>query len=138
MLRLLDSSCRSGTLLHSAILWLVPVAAALLLGLNPAVVAGEKLESQRYVAATGSDAADGSSARPWHTLQHAADRVNAGTTVHVRAGRYAGFQLTRSGMQDRPITFHAEKGAVIDTPHPGEDGINLEGACYVVIEGFEV
>ena len=92
----------------------------------------------RFVAATGNDSADGTASAPWRTLQHAADRVVAGEKVHVLAGRYAGFQLTRSGTAGRPIMFHGEAGAVIDSPHPGEDGINLEGASYILIEGFEV
>ncbi len=95
-------------------------------------------DNQRFVSPSGNDEAAGTADAPWRTLQHAADHVAAGDVVNVRAGHYAGFQLTRSGTAEKPITFRGETGAVIDTPHPGEDGINLEGASYIVIDGFEV
>ena len=117
----------------------VTTLALLLLGFGEAATCARgDSDSSRFVATTGSDSADGTAAAPWRTLQHAADRVVPGVTVNVRAGQYAGFQLTRSGTDEGPITFHGDAGAVIDTPHPGEDGINLEGASYIVIEGFEV
>ena len=94
--------------------------------------------NHKFVAENGSDAAPGTAVAPWRTLQHAADHVVAGDYVRVRLGHYAGFQLTRSGTAEKPITCPGETGAVIDSPHPGEDGINLEGASYIVIDGFEV
>lgn len=42
----------------------------------------------RYVATTGSDAADGSIGTPWLTIQHAADSVLCGDVVNVAAGTY--------------------------------------------------
>ena len=46
----------------------------------------------------GSDAANGLSlATAWATLQHAADLVDPGDTVHVLDGTYQGFYLSRSG-----------------------------------------
>ena len=92
-----------------------------------------------YVAPTGSDAAVGSSASPWRTLQKAANTVQAGDLVIVRVGAYAGFDLWTSGTAADPIVFSAEPGAVVNAPNPRtSDGINLEGASYVVIEGFAV
>ncbi|HEY3351608.1 MAG TPA: right-handed parallel beta-helix repeat-containing protein, partial [Polyangia bacterium] len=92
-----------------------------------------------YVATTGSDGADGSAATPWATLQHAADTVVAGDTVIVRAGGYAGFDLDgRSGTQAAPITFHGEAGAAITSDNARTDGINVENASWIVIEGFTV
>ena len=59
-------------------------------------------------------------------------------------GTYAhGFVLGWDGPQDgtasAPITFHAEPGATI-TGRNGKtaDAINLEGASYVVVEGFTI
>src|SRR5207245_1619876 len=47
--------------------------------------------------------------------------------------------LTTSGTASNPITFQAEPDAIVDTQNPiTPDGINLEGASYVVIEGFTV
>ncbi len=92
-----------------------------------------------YVSPTGSDGASGAGDQPWRTLQHAAERVAVGDTVVVRAGDYAGFHLETDGTAAAPITFRGEPGARITTRNPvTPDGINLEGADYVVIEGFTV
>src|SRR5262245_17647342 len=71
-----------------------------------------------YVANGGSDGSDGSTAAPWQTLQHAADAVQAGDTVIVRAGNYAGFYLETDGTASSRIVFHAESGVTITTRNP--------------------
>src|SRR3954471_23206083 len=98
-----------------------------------------------FVSPSGSDAAAGTSgAAAFATLQHAADLVGAGDTVDVLAGTYAhGFVLGWDGPQDgtasAPITFHAEPGATIaGRNNKTADAINLEGASYVVVEGFTI
>jgi hypothetical protein len=42
--------------------------------------------SMYNVSPTGNDLAEGSSANPWKTLQHATDNVGPGDAVVVRAG----------------------------------------------------
>lgn len=92
-----------------------------------------------YASTTGSDSAAGTAEAPWRTLQHAANVVRAGDLVIVRPGRYAGFDLRTSGTAADPIEFRAEPGAVIDVRNPvTPDGINLEGASWIVVEGFTV
>ncbi len=92
-----------------------------------------------YVATTGSNLAGGTAAAPWQTLQYAADHVHAGDHVMVLPGSYTGFYLDTSGTAASPIEFQAEPGVVINTRNATTpDGINLEGASYVVIDGFEV
>src|SRR5437899_5568509 len=92
-----------------------------------------------YVAPAGSNANPGTSAAPWQTLQYAAGWVSPGDTVVVRTGDYAGFNLTTSGTASAPIAFQADPGARITTRNPvTTDGINLEGASYVTIQGFTV
>ncbi len=87
----------------------------------------------------GSDSDPGSQGSPWATLQHAANTVQAGDTVHVLAGTYTGFDLRTSGTPSAPIQFLGEPGAVIDSDNPiTPDGINLEGADWIHIEGFTV
>ena len=104
----------------------------------------EQLESRLalatlYVSTGGDDAANGSEATPWRTLQHAADQVQAGDTVVVRAGNYVGFYMDRDGTADQRITFSAESGVnITERNATTPDGINLEGADYVTIEGFTV
>jgi hypothetical protein len=92
------------------------------------------------VGPAGDDAGPGTAERPWRTLQRAADRVEPGDTVVVLPGRYAGFNLSRSGAPDRPIRFFARRGAVIDraAAGPHRSRINLENASHVAIEGFEI
>ncbi|MBI5486230.1 MAG: right-handed parallel beta-helix repeat-containing protein [Deltaproteobacteria bacterium] len=88
----------------------------------------------------GDDAADGSDAAPWATLQHAADSVAAGDEVVVADGSYAGFVLTASGTEAAPIVFRAEEdAAVIDAPPvPDGPGVWLQGDGFVTVEGFVV
>jgi hypothetical protein len=92
-----------------------------------------------YVDPAGDDAAAGDQAAPWQTLQHAAEQVGPGDQVIVREGQYVGFQLTTSGTEAEPITFTAEPGVRIegDNPHT-PDGINVQDAAHIVIEGFTV
>src|SRR3972149_340491 len=43
-----------------------------------------------FVALDGDDANPGTLDQPWSTIQHAADILNPGETVFVRAGMYGG------------------------------------------------
>ena len=94
-----------------------------------------------YVKNGGNDAQDGLTlATAWATLGRAAGAVNPGDTVHVQNGSYQGFYLSRSGVPGNPITFVAVGPAVQITADNGTtpDGINVEGADHVVIDGFIV
>jgi hypothetical protein len=92
-----------------------------------------------FVSTTGSNSASGSSSAPWRTLQYAAGRVAPGDTVTVKPGSYAGFYLETSGTAAAPIRFVGQPGAIINAANPvTPDGINLEGASYVVVEGFQI
>lgn len=93
-----------------------------------------------YVATTGSDTNSGAPAAPWRTLQRAANVVNAGDTVRVLDGDYTGFDLRRSGTAGNPITFRADGTSVrITANNPvTPDGINVENAAHVVVDGFIV
>src|SRR5262245_45675937 len=119
----------------------VTVAAVLAVAgtlLAPAHAAAAPLRTF-YVDPAGNDSAAGAITSPWRTLQKAANTVRAGDLVIVRVGHYAGLYLTTSGTATDPITFRGDPGAIVDTQNPTtQDGINLEGASYVVIEGFTV
>lgn len=94
-----------------------------------------------FVKNGGNDGLDGLTlATAWATLNHAADQVDPGDTVHVQNGNYQGFYLDRSGSPGAPITFVADGDAVAITSDNGTtpDGINVEGASHVVIDGFIV
>jgi parallel beta-helix repeat protein len=90
------------------------------------------------VSTSGNDSNNGTSAA-WKTLQKAANVVLPGDNVTVLAGNYAGFQLTRSGTGSSRIAFQAKSGVVINQRNASTaDGINLEGASFVTIDGFKV
>jgi hypothetical protein len=94
-----------------------------------------------YVATNGNDQNAGTLSRPWRTLQHAADRVAAGDTILVRAGNYTGANFETSGTASRPIVLQAYPGEApaITANNPATpDGINLEGASYMTVQGFTV
>jgi hypothetical protein len=64
-----------------------------------------------YVAPNGRDSNAGTITEPFRTIQHAADRVHPGDTVHIRAGDYyvgQGLYFRRAGMADAPIVYRAD------------------------------
>lgn len=77
-------------------------------------------------AATGSDANDGSQAKPLQTLQAAADLAGPGMVVHVAAGIYREsviFDGSHGGAQGNPLWILADPGAILDGSDPTlEDG----------------
>jgi hypothetical protein len=93
-----------------------------------------------YVSPSGNDSNGGNSGAPWRTLQKAANTVGAGDVVHVADGTYVGFQVTADGTAASPITFAASGSSALVNQRNSSttDNINLEGASYVVIEGFVV
>jgi parallel beta-helix repeat protein len=95
--------------------------------------------AQYFVAPAGNDSAAGTSSAPWQTLQHAANIVVPGDRVTARAGNYVGFDLQTSGTVAAPIEFDADPGVLINQPNNRtNDGINLEDASHIVIDGFSV
>src|SRR5579883_983263 len=84
----------------------------------------EQLEAREvlstfFVATGGNDAAAGSSATPWKTLQHAVDSAKPGDTILVESGTYAGCRITSSGTDAAPITLAAAPGAQVVVNSPG-------------------
>jgi hypothetical protein len=109
--------------------------ASLLLLMKPA------LSITYYVSETGNDFWSGTSPdSAFATLQHAADTAVPGDSVLALDGSYAGFDLREGGAETAPIVFSAAgSSALIDHENPvTQDGINIEGADWVVIEGFDV
>jgi parallel beta-helix repeat protein len=101
------------------------------------------LMSGYFVSPTGSDSNPGTSAAPFLTIQKAADLVVAGDSVTVRPGTYAGFSLgwdfPQNGTAKKPIKFDADPGAIITSRNAKTaDGIDLEGASFIIVDGFTV
>jgi parallel beta-helix repeat protein len=109
-----------------------------------ALVAARLSSATTYVVApppAGDDGNPGTLGAPWATLQHAADTVQPGDTVEVRAGNYAGGYFETSGTAELPIVLEAYPGespAITDDNPTTPDGINLEGASYMTVQGFTV
>lgn len=96
-----------------------------------------------YVAQTGNNGSPGSDARPWATLQHAAQTVSAGDTVIIRSGTYQGFRATSGGTAGHPITFKADEAASVVIDSMGPDNrkgsiIEIEEHDWWVLQGLEV
>jgi len=73
------------------------------------------------------------------TIQAAAAAARAGDTVVVHDGVYAGFTVTRSGNPGAPIRFRAiGRNVIIDRAGSSGDGIRIDNASYIEIEGFEI
>ncbi len=109
-----------------------------------------------WVSPSGSDANSGTEAKPFKSIQKAADKAKAGDTVMVQDGVYTfGYSgkseacakaivcLTRGGTATQPITFKSQNrwGAKLD----GQDnrasvGFHFQSANvnYINIEGFEI
>lgn len=98
------------------------------------------MEKQLYVSATGTDTGDGTPAKPWRTIQRAANAAQPGDVVLVEAGEYEAFRTVRGGTQGHPITFRAVGQAIV-LPAGGPtaaDNITVRESDYVIIEGFTV
>jgi hypothetical protein len=99
-----------------------------------------------YVSTSGDDASAGTEAKPWRTVQHAADTARAGSTVNVRGGIYGErVSINVSGnASDGYITFRSYPGetAVLDAGHlvpEGRSGVlTIHNKSYVRIEGLEI
>jgi hypothetical protein len=94
-----------------------------------------------YVAHWGNDEYNGLSwDSAFATLQHAADVISAGDSVLTADGSYVGFDLRTGGNPSQPIVFLAFGDSVSITVENSTtpDGINIENADWVVIDGFRV
>jgi parallel beta-helix repeat protein len=92
-----------------------------------------------YVSIAGNDRNDGSAKKPWASLQHAAENVKPGSTVHVAPGTYQGAVTTsRSGRASARIRFISEVrwGALVRSVGTYATWTN-EGD-FVDIVGFDV
>jgi hypothetical protein len=143
---------RSGCLLHGKetplnrsrpwLTWLLFVCA-----IAAPLRAAASSSARWYVAMSGSDLNPGTRAKPFRTLQHAADMARPGDVIDVRGGTYCQrLAITRSGdAKGGYITFRSEPGetAVLDGGcfllHGGAAAmISLHDVSYIRIEGLEV
>lgn len=69
-----------------------------------------------YVSTSGDDAGDGTSAKPWRTIQKAVDTAQPGATIYLRSGSFAPFKVNRPKLT---ITAAPDQYVTID----GQDGV---------------
>jgi hypothetical protein len=99
-----------------------------------------------YVATAGSDSNPGTAAKPWRTIQKAANTLAAGDTVYVRAGTYYEQVVPQnSGSAGSTITYAAYPGetATIDgssitLPDDLAGLFHISGKAYIRVSGLRV
>ncbi len=98
------------------------------------------MAATKYVSNTGNNTNSGNSwAQAWLTLQYAADHIGSGDSVWIADGTYVGFDMRTTGTAANPIVFIAVgNNAVINLPTGTTDGINVEDANYIEINGVRV
>jgi Right handed beta helix region len=99
-----------------------------------------------FVATTGSDANPGTKARPWRTIQTAANTVPAGSTVEIRGGVY--HERVVVGVSGAPgawITFRNYDGEHVRLdgtglgPYDGIAGlVAIDSRAYIALDGLEI
>lgn len=100
---------------------------------------GAQQAADFYVSANGNDGNDGSSLRPWATIQHAALAVGPGATIHVAGGTYFGaIRTTVSGTATARIRFVSEPQGKARIVSNGAEAAWRNDGDYVTIEGFDV
>lgn len=94
-----------------------------------------------YIAPNGDNNNVGSEALPWRNLNHAVYALKAGETVLVKNGIYQeSLYINKSGLPGKPITYKAYPGhkPKIEINRKQLEGILIQGASYINVEGFEV
>lgn len=118
-------------------------AAAFIAVASPAAAAPSR---SYHVARSGSDANPGTAARPWRTIQKAADTVPAGSTVEIHGGTYHERVVVHvSGAPHAWTTFRPYRGQHVRIdggglgPFDGIAGlIAIDSRSYIAVDGLEL
>src|SRR5262249_49876175 len=95
----------------------------------------------RFVATDGSDTdGDGSAARPFRSIAHAARNLTPGTAIYVHAGTYRGgvFLSDIRGTAAAPIWISGVPGEASPVLEGGGDGLHVVRPRYLVIQDLEI
>ncbi len=104
------------------------------------VAVGAAAQTNYYVSTSGSDANDGSAARPWATIGRASSALvlgAGGAVVNVAPGSYGAVSTARSGSASQPIVYKSttKYGARIAS---SGGSVWANTGAYVTIQDFEV
>jgi hypothetical protein len=97
-----------------------------------------------FVSPSGDDASPGTRAQPWQTLAKANAMLQAGDTVVLLEGEYAGvIEPANSGEEGKPITYRAASPlkAIITGGKASDDVttcVRLREREYIVIDGLSL
>lgn len=99
-----------------------------------------------YVAPTGNDSSPGTLDEPWLTIHKAADMLEAGETVYIRAGTYHERLIPKnSGRPGNEITYAAYPGEAVTIDGEGVSLpddlaglVEVNGQSYIRISGLRV
>jgi len=119
----------------------VSVVLTLTLSLTSVAVAGFY-----FVAPGGQDGWPGTEGQPWATIQHAAETLDQGDTVYIKAGTYSErVTPVNSGAAGDVITYSAYPGDVVTIDGNGvtlpssEAGLfEISGLSYITVTGLRV
>jgi len=122
------------------LVWRGMMAGLLLSGATFSFAAG----TSSYVSPTGNDQNTGAQAKPWKSIQKAANSATPGSTVHVLAGMSA--EQVTVGVSGNAalglISFTGENAVLDFAAHPikaGQTGaFHIDGKSYLKISGFEI
>ncbi|HSM25395.1 MAG TPA: right-handed parallel beta-helix repeat-containing protein [Anaerolineaceae bacterium] len=98
-----------------------------------------------FVSTSGNDNNPGTYARPWRTIQKAANTLVAGKTVYILPGTYyEKFSPKYSGSSGAYITYTAEPGTVIldgsgvsmSTDSKGDGLVQILGKSYIKVQNL--
>lgn len=99
-------------------------------------------EREIWVATYGNDDNSGSLFRPLQTITAAINQATPGTSIMVKAGRYYDILFFASGgVSGKPIWIRSADGygaAELVSSHASFEPIRINGAKYIVIEGFRI
>ena len=120
---------------------LLPTATGLPATATPSVTAAPtqvQAGNTRYVSPTGNDANPGTQDLPLRTIQQAANLVNPGETILIRAGTYAeNVVIKKSGTATAWITLAAFPGETVTIDGGNGNAIvDSGGQKYVIIAGL--
>ena len=108
-------------------------------------IAETGLDGRTFVVSPdGDDDNPGTEERPMRTPQAAADRVEPGDTVLLRAGEYTNqgaapvLEIQRGGDRRNWVRFASYPGETATIRFDGLRGVRVGAASHVVIEGLEV